>query len=145
MNEIYLYLEDGQSFKAESFAYHPEGPYLSEIVFNTSMQGYQEIITDPSYCDQSVVMTYPLIGNYGVNQDDSESITPYLKTLIVREYCDHPSNFRTRRNLSYFLKGQKIVGIHKLDTRKLTKTIRSKGCMKSVISPTQLSLSLIHI
>lgn len=139
MNKIYLYLEDGNKFEAEAFAHIPEKPYLSEIVFNTSMQGYQEVVTDPSYCDQSIVMTYPLIGNYGVNQDDSESITPYLKTFIVREYCDHPSNFRSRRSLAHFLKGHNIVGIHKVDTRKLTKIIRSKGTMKALISANELS------
>lgn len=139
MNKLFLYLEDGNMFEAEAFAYIPPDPYLSEIVFNTSMQGYQEIITDPSYCDQSIVMTYPLIGNYGVTQDDSEAITPYLKSLIVREYCDSPSNFRARRNLAHFLTGHKIVGIHKIDTRKLTKLIRSKGTMKLIISPNQLS------
>lgn len=138
MNKIYLYLENGNEFVAEAFAHIPDAPYLSEIVFNTSMQGYQEVITDPSYCDQSIVMTYPLIGNYGVNQDDSESITPYLKTFIVREYCNHPSNFRSRRSLSHFLKGHHIVGIHKLDTRKLTRIIRSKGTMKCLISAVEV-------
>ena len=140
MNAIFLYLEDGNTFEAEAFAYFPKKPYLSEIVFNTSMQGYQEIITDPSYCNQSIVMTYPLIGNYGVTQDDSESITPYMKTLIIREYCDTPSNFRARRNLEHFLSGHKIVGIHKIDTRKLTKLIRRKGTMKLIVSPTPLDM-----
>ena len=139
MSKIFLYLEDGQKFTGEAFAYVPESPYISEIVFNTSMQGYQEIVTDPSYCDQSIVMTYPLIGNYGVNLDNSESITPYLKSLIVREYCDHPSNFRSRRSLSHFLVTQKVVGIHKVDTRKLTKLIRNKGTMKLVTSAKELS------
>lgn len=139
MKEVFLYLEDGQAYTAESFAYENDEPILSEIVFNTSMQGYQEVITDPSYCDQSVVMTYPLIGNYGINQDDSESITPYLKAFIMREYCDLPSNFRSRQSLARFLKSNNIVGLHKLDTRKLTKTIRSKGTMKSIISFTDLS------
>lgn len=139
MSNIFLYLEDGNSFTAESFAHTPSESILSEIVFNTSMQGYQEVITDPSYCDQSIVMTYPLIGNYGVNHDDSESITPYLKSLIIRECCDTPSNFRSRQSLKQFLTSNQIVGIHKIDTRRLTKLIREKGTMKSVISATELS------
>ena len=94
MKKVFLYLEDGQSFQASSFGHETNSPYISEIVFNTSMQGYQEVFSDPSYCDQSVVMTYPLIGNYGINQDDSESIIPYLKTVIIRENCETPSNFR---------------------------------------------------
>ena len=141
MKKVYLYLEDGSEFEAESFGYYPEEVIFSEVVFNTSMQGYQEVITDPSYCDQSIVMTYPLIGNYGINQDDSEALIPHLKALIVREYCDHPSNFRSRQSLSQFLNHNKVVGVHKLDTRKLTKLIREKGTMKSVISNTPLDKS----
>ena len=117
MTDIYLYLEDGNEFKAKSFGAIIEQPTLSEIVFNTSMQGYQEVITDPSYCDQSIVMTYPLIGNYGINQDDNESIAPALKSLIIREYCETPSNFRSRQNLSQFLSQRNIIGIHQIDTR----------------------------
>ncbi|MBT4791692.1 MAG: carbamoyl phosphate synthase small subunit [Halobacteriovoraceae bacterium] len=139
MSDVYLYLEDGQSFQAKSFGHQSQEPFLSEIVFNTSMQGYQEIISDPSYCDQSIVMTFPLIGNYGINQDDSESIAPVLKSLIVREYCDTPSNFRSRQSLSQFLRKRNIVGIHQIDTRKLTKIIREKGTMKSIISFNELS------
>ncbi len=139
MNKVYLYLEDGNYFEAESFGAIAHPPILSEIVFNTSMQGYQEIISDPSYCDQSIVMTYPLIGNYGTNQDDSESITPYLKALIVNEYCDSPSNFRSRQSIAQFLISHNIVGIHRLDTRMLTKLIRQKGTMKSLISTTPLT------
>ncbi len=143
MNEInaFLYLEDGNEFTAKSFGHTPDSPVLSEIVFNTSMQGYQEVITDPSYCDQTIVMTYPLIGNYGINQDDSEAITPHLKALIVREYCDHPSNFRARQSLADFLTNNNIVGIHQIDTRKLTRLIREKGTMKSILSFKQLSES----
>jgi carbamoyl-phosphate synthase small subunit len=141
MSKIFLYLEDGNSFEAESFAHTPVSPVLSEIVFNTSMQGYQEVITDPSYCDQSIVMTFPLVGNYGVNHDDSESITPYLKSLIIRECCETPSNFRSRQSLKQFLTANGVVGIHKLDTRKLTKLIREKGTMKSLISAQELNSS----
>ena len=88
--KAFLYLEDGTKLEAISFGATPKKPTLSEIVFNTSMQGYQEIITDPSYCDQTIVMTYPLIGNYGINLDDSEAVTPHLKALIVNEYCEFP-------------------------------------------------------
>lgn len=143
MSQVYLYLEDGSVLEAESFAYQSKDPIFSEIVFNTSMQGYQEIITDPSYCDQSVVMTFPLIGNYGINQSDNESITPSLKALIVREACDTPSNFRSRQSLSQFLTTRNVVGIHKIDTRKLTKIIREKGTMKSIISFNPLTSSEI--
>ncbi len=138
MSKIYLYLENGESFEANCFTKSPKKAYLSEIVFNTSMQGYQEIITDPSYCDQSVVMTYPLIGNYGINQGDNEAITPALKTLIVREHCDTPSNFRSRENVRDYLNSYGVVGIENIDTRKLTKIIRSQGAMKCVISATPL-------
>ena len=137
--KAYLYLETGETFSAEFFTKAPDGPLFSEIVFNTSMQGYQEVISDPSYCDQSIVMTYPLVGNYGINHDDSESMTPRLKAFILREYCDHPSNFRNRQNLSQFLNAHNICGIHKLDTRKLVKFIRTQGTMKSIISQVELS------
>lgn len=137
--KAYLYLENGQSFEAEYFAKPENDIIFSEIVFNTSMQGYQEVISDPSYCDQSIVMTYPLVGNYGISLDDSESMTPRLKAFIVREYCDHPSNFRKRQNLSEYLEAHDVAGIHKLDTRKLVKVIREFGTMKSLISAKELS------
>jgi carbamoyl-phosphate synthase small subunit len=138
MKKIFLYLEDGQSFQADSFGHEAGSPYISEIVFNTSMQGYQEVFSDPSYCDQSLVMTYPLIGNYGVNQDDSESIIPYLKTVIIRENCEHPSNFRNTQSLQDYLKARGIVGICNIDTRQLAKTIRSSGTMKCLVSMQEL-------
>ncbi len=136
--KAFLYLEDGTKLEAISFGATPKKPTLSEIVFNTSMQGYQEIITDPSYCDQTIVMTYPLIGNYGINLDDSEAVTPHLKALIVNEYCETPSNFRSRQSLSQFLTANNIIGLQGLDTRNLTKKIRIKGTMKSIISFTPL-------
>ncbi|MAZ48907.1 MAG: carbamoyl phosphate synthase small subunit [Halobacteriovoraceae bacterium] len=141
MSKLYLYLENGDYYRGESFGHKPESPRLSELVFNTSMYGYQEIISDPSYCDQAIVMTYPLIGNYGVNQDDSESITPHLNAFITREYCDHPSNFRSRQNLSQYLETHKIIGIHQIDTRKLTKIIRTQGTLKCVISSNEMTES----
>lgn len=136
--KIYLYLQD-QCIEAESFGHNPEQAYLSELVFNTSMQGYQEVISDPSYCDQSIVMTYPLIGNYGVNFQDNEKITPHLHTLIVKEYSEHPSNWRSEESLAQYLTHNKIVGIHNIDTRMLTKLIRDKGAMKVLISSQELS------
>ncbi len=141
--KIFLYLEDGTKLSAKSFGHFPEDHYLSELVFNTSMQGYQEIISDPSYCDQSIVMTYPLIGNYGINFEDNESITPHLKTLILKEYCDTPSNWRSETSLDQYLAENKIVGIHSIDTRMLTKLIRSKGAMKVLISGKELSQDTI--
>jgi len=139
MTKAYLYLETGEMLPATSFAYKINKPVISEIVFNTSMQGYQEVLTDPSYCDQSIVMTYPLIGNYGTNQDDSEAIIPHLKTLIVRDYCEHPSNFRSTHSLKQFLISKKIQGLCHLDTRYLTKIIRNQGTMKCIVSPGELS------
>ena len=103
------------------------------------MTGYQESLTDPSFAGQVLTFTYPLIGNYGVNQDDSESITPHLNALITREYCDHPSNFRSRQNLSQYLETHKIIGIHQIDTRKLTKIIRTQGTLKCVISSSEMT------
>jgi len=139
IKSLYLYIDEKLVLTGRSFGHFPETPYVSELVFNTSMQGYQEVITDPSYCDQSIVMTYPLIGNYGLNKDDSESVIPYLKTLIVREQCDHPSNFRSKSSIDTFLKRKKIVGMHEVDTRKLTRIIRSQGAIKCLISPTELT------
>jgi carbamoyl-phosphate synthase small subunit len=141
MKKIFLYLEDGTHIEATSFGYLPKESFSSEIVFNTSMQGYQEILSDPSYCDQSVIMTYPLIGNYGINHDDNESISPSLKALIVKEYCNLPSNFRVRQKLSDYLILNKVVGICDIDTRFLTKKIRSQGTLKSVISLEKLEQS----
>ena len=137
--KINLYFEDGSKLTAQSFGYITNKPFVSELVFNTSMQGYQEILTDPSYCDQSVVMTYPLIGNYGINHNDNESINPVIKSIIVKEYCHHPSNFRSRQDLAQFLIANRIVGVHKVDTRYLTKKIRSLGAMKVIISPEDIS------
>ena len=98
-------------------------------MFNTGMTGYQELISDPSYCGQIVNMTYPLIGNYGINRDDFESIEPAIKGLIVRELCDFPSNFRSQLSLDEFLP-KKLSGISGIDTRKLTRIIRNHGVLK---------------
>ena len=137
--EIHIYIENKLIATGKSFGAMPSVPYLSELVFNTSMQGYQEIITDPSYCDQSIVMTYPLIGNYGINKDDSESVIPHLQTLIVKEYCKNPSNFRNTTSLDSFLEQKKICGIHGVDTRELARIVRSKGAIKCLISNEKLA------
>lgn len=132
-----LTLQNGEIFVAEAFGHQTDKPVLAEIVFNTSMTGYQEIYTDPSYCDQMVVLTYPLIGNYGINQDDFENLVPHLKAVIVKEACESPSHFKTSNTLDEFLKAHKIPGLCKLDTRKLTKILRDNGAMKAVISNTE--------
>lgn len=136
MKQIKLVLEDGQEFLGESIGHDIDNVYsLGELVFNTSMTGYQEILSDPSYCDQMVVMTYPLIGNYGVNKDDFESLSPALKGLVVKECPEQGSNFRNEYSLRELLKKFKIPGIAGLDTRSLTKKIRNGGVMKAILAP----------
>lgn len=136
MKQIKLVLETGEEFIGTSIGYDIENTHsLGELVFNTSMTGYQEILSDPSYCDQMVVMTYPLIGNYGVNKDDFESLTPALKGLVVKECAPEGSNFRNEYSLPELLKRFKIPGIAGLDTRELTKKIREKGVMRAVLAP----------
>ena len=136
MIKIKLILENGDEYIGESVGFDIDHSYsLGELVFNTSMTGYQEILSDPSYCDQMVVMTYPLIGNYGVNKDDFESLTPTLKGLIVRECPLEGSNWRNEYSLRELLKRFKIPGIAGIDTRELTKKIRNYGVMKAVLVP----------
>ena len=106
---------------------------IGEIVFNTSMSGYQEIITDPSYKQQLVCFTYPSIGNYGINAQDNESDKPYLSGIIIKDYCEMPSNFQSIESLDEYLKRYKIPGIYGIDTRHLVKIIRDKGSMKGGI------------
>ncbi|MFA6308414.1 MAG: carbamoyl phosphate synthase small subunit [Clostridia bacterium] len=130
--KAFLALEDGTVFKGNSFG--AEGEVIGEIVFNTGMTGYQEVLTDPSYCGQIVTMTYPLIGNYGVNIDDFESSKPQIKGFIVREMCETPSNFRSNGTLNDYLKQNMIIGIEGIDTRELTKRLRDFGTMKGIIS-----------
>ncbi|MHC4871347.1 MAG: glutamine-hydrolyzing carbamoyl-phosphate synthase small subunit [Planctomycetota bacterium] len=127
-----LALEDGRIFFGRSFG--AEGKSSGEIVFNTSMTGYQEIITDPSYNGQIITMTYPLIGNYGINPEDIESDKLACKGFVVREYCHFPSNFRSTMNLSEYLIKNNIVALSDIDTRAITKHIRQAGAMKSVIA-----------
>ena len=135
--EAILALEDGRVFRGRSFGY--KGESYGEVVFNTSMTGYQEIITDPSYKGQMVAMTYPLIGNYGVNDEDVESCKPFLEGLIVKEYSKISSNWRATKTLDQYLKENKVVGIEGIDTRELTLHIRQAGAMKAVLSTEDLS------
>lgn len=125
-------LEDGKMFEGKSFGYR--GEVAGEVVFNTSMTGYQEILTDPSYCEQIVTMTYPQIGNYGINPEDVESSKVQVKGFIVREYMDYYSNWRAKESLQDYLENHSIIGISDIDTRQLTKHIREEGAMKAVIS-----------
>ncbi|RWZ60670.1 carbamoyl phosphate synthase small subunit [Halobacillus fulvus] len=127
-----LVLEDGTVFHGEGFGSERES--IGEVVFNTGMTGYQEVISDPSYCGQLVTFTYPLIGNYGINRDDFETVNPAVLGVIVKEHCDHPSNFRNEETLDSFLKAKKIPGISGIDTRKLTKVIREHGTMKAMLT-----------
>ena len=127
-----LVLENGVIFVGESFG--AEGEVTGEAVFNTSITGYQEILTDPSYCGQIVTMTYPLIGNYGVNPDDMEGSRPHVSGFVVKEYFDFYSNFRAKESLGSWLKKHNIMALQGIDTRMLTKIIRDVGAMRGIIS-----------
>lgn len=127
-----LMLENGKIFYGESFG--AQGEVIGEIVFNTGMTGYQEVITDPSYYGQIVTMTYPLIGNYGINNDDSESYQPQVKGFIVRENCSHPSNWRSQKTLDEYLIKHNIIALSGIDTRALTKLLRENGTMRGIIT-----------
>lgn len=129
-----LALEDGKIYRGESFG--AQGERFGECVFNTSMTGYQEILTDPSYKGQIVTMTYPLIGNYGVNEEDVESRKPFVEGFVVKEYSKIFSNWRSKRSLGDYLKANNILGIEGIDTRSLTLHIRQAGAMKAVLSTT---------
>jgi carbamoyl-phosphate synthase small subunit len=123
-----LILEDGTVFVGEGFGSTEDT--IGEVVFNTGMTGYQEILSDPSYCGQIVTLTYPLIGNYGINRDDFESIIPAISGFIVKEVCDIPSNFRSQFTLDEYFKAKNIPGLSGIDTRKLTRIIRQYGTLK---------------
>lgn len=126
-----LILENGMVFEGNPFGYLKEN--VGEVVFTTGMTGYQEVLTDPSYYGQIVTMTYPLIGNYGVNLEDVESSKPQVKGFIVREKCNMPNNFRCELTLDDYLKQNKIIGLEGIDTRALTKVLRNNGTMKGII------------
>ena len=131
-----LALEDGTIFKGRSFG--AAGERFGEVVFNTSMAGYQEIITDPSYKGQIVAMTYPLMGNYGVNEEDVESRSPFLEGFVVKEYSKLASNWRQNNSLGDYFRKNNIVAIEGVDTRKLTLHIREAGAMKAPLSTLDL-------
>lgn len=131
-NDRKIILEDGQEFYGHGFG--SSGDRICEVVFNTSMTGYQEILSDPSYTDQAVVMTYPLIGNYGMAADDYETSVPSMSALIVREYNDEPSNFRSEQSLGQVMEACGIAGISGIDTRALTRSIRDFGTRKALIT-----------
>ena len=133
--KAYLILEDGNVFEGESVGANKE--VVSEFVFNTSMTGYVEVLTDPSYAGQSVVMTYPLIGNYGVCLEDQESTKPYVEGFVVNELARFGSNFRKNIDLKDYLIEHDIPCIQGIDTRHLTKIIRNKGCMNGMITTTK--------
>lgn len=127
-----LALADGRTFSGWSLG--AEGEAIGEVVFNTSLMGYQEIVSDPSYAGQIVTMTYPLIGNYGINPEDLEARTNFLEGFVVREGCPWPSNWRSKAGLHEFLAADGIVGIEGIDTRALTKHIREQGAQIGIIS-----------
>ncbi|PTX51932.1 carbamoyl-phosphate synthase small subunit [Melghirimyces profundicolus] len=127
-----LLLADGTRLEGEAFGAETET--LGEVVFNTGMTGYQEVLTDPSYCGQIVTMTYPLIGNYGMNRHDIEARRPFVHGFVVRERADFPSNWRSEQSLDRWLKDYGIPGIAGVDTRMLTRKIRVHGTMKGILS-----------
>lgn len=130
--KAFLALEDGTVFTGRSFG--ATGEQWGEVVFNTGMTGYQEILTDPSYCGQIVVMTYPLIGNYGINREDFEAGNSFIRGFVVKEACDHPSNWRAGYRIGDFLSREGVPGISGVDTRALTRHLRSYGTMRGVIA-----------
>lgn len=133
-----LALEDGKFFEGESFG--AAGTRVGEICFNTAMTGYQEVLTDPSYRGQIVTMTYPLIGNYGINALDQESREPHVRGFVIEELSEAPSNWRSEMSLDEYLKQYDIPGIQGIDTRALTRHLRTRGAMKACLTTEQLSV-----
>ena len=136
-----LVLEDGSTYHGYAFA--GSGETLGEVVFNTGMTGYQEVITDPSYKGQIVTMTYPLIGNYGINPEDMESDGIHLEGFIVKEYQPYPSNWRSRTSLKEFLESHGKLGVEGIDTRALTRRIRLEGAMRGILSTETQDIDLL--
>lgn len=132
MTKRLLILEDGSVYEGEGFGY--DRFQIGELIFNTGMSGYQEVLSDLSYCGQIVLMTYPLIGNYGINRDDFESLDPAVFGLVVKEYCQQPSNFRCDMNLDEFLRLKQIPGIAHVDTRAITRRLRQNGTMRATMA-----------
>lgn len=133
-----IYLEDGTFYTGDGFG--KTGTTVGELVFNTSMTGYQEILTDPSYAGQIINMTYPLIGNYGINKNENESGKVYARGFVVKSLCSNPSNYMSEETVDEMLKKMGVVGVCNVDTRSITKKIRSSGVMKCIISNENLSL-----
>ena len=132
-----LILENGMSFEGKIFGELNET--VGELVFNTGMTGYQELLTDPSYCGQIVVMTYPMIGNYGINLEDMESDKIYLRGFVIKEDAKLPNNFRCEMTLDGFLRQNNVVAFKGVDTRELTKIIREQGAMRAIITADDLT------
>jgi carbamoyl-phosphate synthase small subunit len=132
-----LALEDGRSFKGESFG--ATGTRVGEICFNTSMTGYQEVLTDPSYRGQIVAMTYPLIGNYGTNSLDQESASPHVRGFVIEELSEIPSNWRSETSLNEYLRQWDVPGVQGIDTRALTRHLRTRGAMKACLTTEETS------
>ncbi|MGE4286359.1 MAG: glutamine-hydrolyzing carbamoyl-phosphate synthase small subunit [Phycisphaerae bacterium] len=137
-----LLLEDGTVFEGKGFG--ATGAFCGEVVFNTSMTGYQEITTDPSYNEQIITMTYPLIGNYGTNSVDVESDKCYARGFIVKEACPYPSNWRSEDSLDGYMKANNVVGLSNIDTRKLVRLLRDKGAMRGIISNSELEITKLQ-
>ena len=133
-----LLLEDGTFFKGKAFGNQEDA--FGEVVFTTSMTGYQELLTDPSFLGQMVTMTFPMIGNYGINRYDYESMKPHMSAMIVGEWCEEPSNFRMEKSIDAYLKKFSIPGLYGIDTRALTKHIREKGAVKGCIISSDVSI-----
>src|SRR5437868_817075 len=127
-----LALEDGRIFEGESFG--ATATRVGEVCFNTSMTGYQEVLTDPSYRRQIVAMTYPLIGNYGTNSTDQESSEPHVRGFVVEELSEQPSNWRAEESLDHYLRRWEIPGLQGIDTRALTRHLRTRGAMKACLT-----------
>src|SRR5438132_8936832 len=132
-----LALEDGRYFEGESFG--ATGTRVGEVCFNTAMTGYQEVLTDPSYRGQIVAMTYPLIGNYGINCLDQESSAPHVRGFVIEELTDIPSNWRSEMSLDAYLREWKIPGAQGIDTRALTRHLRTRGAMKACLTTEKIS------
>src|SRR3954468_19728833 len=132
-----LALEDGRYFGGESFG--ATGTRIGEICFNTSMTGYQEVLTDPSYRGQIVAMTYPLIGNYGTNSLDQESESPHVRGFVIEELSPLPSNWRSEMSLEDYLRKWEIPGVQGIDTRALTRHLRTRGAMKACLTTEKMS------
>lgn len=136
-----IYLEDGTVYWGKGFGF--KGTSVGELVFNTSMTGYQEILTDPSYAGQIINMTYPLIGNYGINDEESESSKIHARGLIVKLISETPSNYKSEKSIDRWLKEMKVPGVFDVDTRSITRKVRNEGTMKCVITNEETDLDVV--